>query len=91
MAFWSHQTGDAAFTPATATPQDPQDSRANNDSNKTRPAGVFGGNTLLRLAAQKSTPTARAISAYAQYAFLLSLRMRSINLTKLDTTRSTRE
>ena len=36
---------------------------------------------------EEDKQTARAISAYAQYAYLLSLKMGSINQTRLDYTR----
>ena len=48
------------------------------DTRTLSPAGMFGGKASLRLAAQKKQ-TARAISAYAQYACLLSSQMGSMN------------
>jgi hypothetical protein len=43
---------------------------------------MFGGKAPLRLWAQKSR--SRAISVYAQYAFLLSSQIRSINQLRLE-------
>ena len=47
------------------------------DTRALSPAGMFGGKAPLRLAAQSEEQTARAISAHAQCACLLSLQMGS--------------